>query len=139
MDKSGKGGEFMKKIVFFLAVFALMAGHLPALAQAELSAADKEFLLQQCQVPQEDVDVFPKLDKRTQTGILGYIIAKDCQKLVPYKESRNFYRHLLQLKPDEKMPKLPPRWDFAALTEEEFLNYVDILNKHPDEESGTKK
>lgn len=129
----------MKKMVFFLAVFALMTGYLPARAHAELSAADKEFLLLQCQVPQEDVEVFPKLDKSTQAKILGYVAAKDCQKLASYKESRNFYRQLLQLKPDAKMPKPPPGWDFTALTDEEYLNYVDILNKHPDEVSGAKK
>jgi hypothetical protein len=122
----------MKKIIFILAIFTLMLCCFLPKVNAELSSADKEFLLKQCQVLQEDIDVIPKLERATQAKISGWIAAKDCQKLAPFKESRSYYRQLLKLEPNEKLPKGPLGWDFVYLTDAEYLAYVDLLQSHPD-------
>jgi hypothetical protein len=125
------GGENMKKAILSLVISTLMACSFLTQANAELSSADKDFLIQQCQVSQADIDIIPKLSQETQTKISAWITAKDCEKLVSFKTTRNFYRQLLQLKPDEQLPFPPAGWNGNYLTEDEFGHYSKILTSHP--------
>jgi len=72
----------MKNTVLCLVVFVLIACCFLSRANAELSSADKEFLIQQCQISQADIDIIPKLSQETQTKISAWIAARDCKALV---------------------------------------------------------
>lgn len=93
-----------------------------------LTAADKGFMAGQCQVPQMDIDVIPQLGRMAQGYIVQWIDAKDCRKFVPYKNTRNYYRRLDINKP---IPLPPAGWNGRWLTEQEFKNYVHILENAP--------
>jgi len=119
----------MKKIIFSLAISTLMACCFLTQANAELSSADKEFLLKQCQVSQEDIDIIPNLKKEVQDKISTWIVSKDCEKLAPFKISRDYYRQLLRLEPAAPVPFPPPQgWHTDYLTDKEYENYGDILS-----------
>jgi len=96
--------------------------------QRELTAEEIDFLTKQCLIDRADVDMIKQLSNNAQANILKWTAAKDCKKLTPLKATRNYYR---QLKPGVKLPTPPATWDFDYLTEEEFLRYVDILDKAP--------
>ena len=117
----------MKKMILFLAVFTLSVYYFLPRANAELSDADKNFLLNQCQVSQADIDIIPKLDKDTQAKISAWIAAKDCNELVSFKETRDYYRRVLKLKPGESLPHAPSRLNWDYVTNDEFVNYANIL------------
>jgi hypothetical protein len=117
----------MKKIIFFLVVFALMVNFIPSQANAEFSGLDKEFLKKQCQVSQDDVDVVLSLKKEVQDKITSWITAKDCEKIVPFKVSRNYYKQLLRLEPTAPIPQPPEGWHTDYLTDKEYDNYTSIL------------
>ena len=96
--------------------------------QRELTAEEIDFLTKQCLIDRDDVDMIKQLSNNAQAQILKWASAKDCKKFTPLKATRNYYR---QLKPGIKLPTPPATWDFDYLTEEEFLRYVNILNKAP--------
>lgn len=93
-----------------------------------LTAADKDFMAKQCQVPQMDIDVIPQLGRMAQGYIVQWIDAKDCRKFVPFKNTRNYYRQLNINKP---IPLPPAGWNGRWLTEQEFKNYTHILGNAP--------
>lgn len=94
-------------------------------ANAELSQADKEFLVKQCQIAQDDVDIISKLKPEIQNKIASFVAAKDCQSLTVFKNSRDYYRKVKQLKPTDVFP-MPPKWDSNYLTEEEQKNFTAV-------------
>ncbi len=97
-------------------------------SQIELTTEDVDFLKNQCNMEQVDVDVIPQLDGRTQAEISEWIAAKDCKKLTPLKVSRDYYR---QLSLDKVIPLAPAGWDIAYLTDAEWRNYLEILENAP--------
>jgi hypothetical protein len=71
----------------------------------------------------------PRLIQSAQDNIVRWIAAHDTRKLIPFKETRDFYRKLLQQ--PGKLPHPPATWDYDYLTEEEFLNYSNMLDNTP--------
>lgn len=120
----------MRKIIWgYFLVVAMGLFFVPA-ARAELSAADKAFLTGQCQISQEDVDIIPKLSQKAQDKIAAWIAAKDTKEAAIYKNSRDYYRILCNLKPDDKYPLVSaPGWHDMYLTGDEYENYLKILEK----------
>lgn len=96
--------------------------------QRNITAGEIDFLTKQCLVDSADVDMIKQLSNNAQANILKWIAAQDCKRLTPFKSTRNYYR---QLKPGVKLTTPPAGWDFDWLTDEEYLRYVDILNKAP--------
>ncbi len=94
----------------------------------DLKPEEEEFLKVQCGVIADDVKVIPSLSSDTQSRIKAWIAAKDCRKLVPLKNTRDYFR---SLQPGKKLPTPPAGWDYDFLTDQEFLRYTDILNKAP--------
>ena len=93
-----------------------------------LTTADKDFVMNQCQVPQVDVDVIPQLGSEAQGYILQWIDAKDCGKFAAFKNSRNYYRKLDINKPIQMTPAgFSGRW----LTAQEFKNFKYIMDNAP--------
>jgi len=121
----------MRKLILPMVVITLLACSFPIRANAELSATDKDFLLNQCQVSQEDIDVIPKLSKETQANISALIATKDPKQLIPFKNTRDYYRKLLQLKPKEPLPFTPYGMDKSYFTDEEYANWQKIYDDAP--------
>jgi hypothetical protein len=97
-------------------------------SQRELTAEEIDFLTKQCLIDRADVDMIKQLSNNAQANILKWTAAKDCKKLTPLKASREYYK---KLKPGSRLPLPPPGWDFDWLTDEEYLRFVDILQKAP--------
>ena len=123
----------MKKIILLLAVLALSTSYSLRQASAEISVADKEFLLQQCQIFQDDVDVIAKLSEKTQQVILAAIAARDSAGFSSFKNTRNYYKFLLQIGADSAMPfpHPPEGWNGDYLTADELKHYDEILKSYP--------
>jgi hypothetical protein len=117
----------MRKVIFSLLVSALTICCFLAQANAELSSAEKDFLIQN-QVSQDDINIIPKLSKETQANISAWIGNKDLKEMASFKNSRNYYKQLLQLEPTARIPAPPADWDVSYLTEAEFRHYADILS-----------
>ncbi|MBI5241564.1 MAG: hypothetical protein HY926_13915 [Elusimicrobia bacterium] len=115
------------KLIPSIAVAAVMLFWPLARAHAALSPEDKQFL-KSCQVIPADIDIIPKLSQTTQDNIARWIQAKDCGRTGPLRASRAYYRKLDVSKP---IPLLPPGWSVTYLTEEEFKNYINILDNAP--------
>jgi hypothetical protein len=96
--------------------------------QRELTAEEIDFLTKQCLIDRADVDMIKQLSNNAQANILKWTVAKDCKKLTPFKASREYYR---MLKPGSRLPLPPAGWDFDWLTDDEYLRFVDILQKAP--------
>ncbi|HEY1209821.1 MAG TPA: hypothetical protein VGE85_10665 [Terracidiphilus sp.] len=131
----------MKKIGFIafvaLLVLALASvvcyaqtnvGKTPAAPPAKLTAADIQFLTNQCKIGQPDIDVIPKLSANTQQDLLSRIAQRDCALLQPFIASRNYYR---QLKPNTEIPLAPVGWGLPYLTADEYQRYLKILDSAP--------
>jgi hypothetical protein len=105
-------------------------GKMPAALPAGLTAADTEFLAGECKIGQPDIDVIPKLDAKTQQMLLSRIAMRDCALLRSFTAVRNYYR---RLNPKVALPMPPAEWVNADiyLTEEEFNQYVKIMNEAP--------
>jgi hypothetical protein len=103
-------------------------GKMPAPAATSLSAADRTFLAQTCQVPAPDIDVIPQLDKDTQPELLSRIALRDCSLLQSFINSRNYFH---QLKPNTAIPMPPAGWNASYLTEEEMKQFQSIMDSAP--------
>jgi hypothetical protein len=131
----------MKKIRFiaFVALLVLSVasavcfaggngGKLPEAPPAALTTADIQFLNDQCKIGQPDIDVIPKLGAKTQQNLLSRIAKRDCAQLQPFIASRNYFR---QLKPNTAIPLAPAGWSIDYMTDEEFKQYLKILDSAP--------
>ncbi len=107
----------MRKIGFVLSVPLLIlalasavcfaqanGGETPAPPPAKLTAADTQFLTDQCKIGQPDIDVIPKLSPDTQQKLQSLTSRRDCTLLQPFIASRNYFR---QLKPNTAIPLAP--------------------------------
>ncbi len=103
-------------------------GETPAAPPAKLTAADTQFLTDQCKIGQPDIDVIPKLGADTQQSLQSLISRRDCALLQPFIASRNYLR---QLKPNTKVPLTPPGWNVSYMTDEEFQQYLKTLDTAP--------
>jgi hypothetical protein len=113
-------------VVGVAAAVAVAAVWTPAFAA--LTAADRKFLVEQCRLSADDVDVIAKLAPQVEKQAAAAALARDCRKLTSLKVSRDHYRTLLGLKPGEAVPPSPPGLDYTYLTDEEFLEYARALN-----------
>ncbi|MGD0939117.1 MAG: hypothetical protein ABR905_05335 [Terracidiphilus sp.] len=86
-------------------------GQTLATSPAKLTAADTQFLTDQCKIGQPDLDVIPKLSAKTQHDLLSRIAQKDCTLLQPFIASRKYFRSL----DIKKVIPLPPP-DGASIT-----------------------
>jgi hypothetical protein len=102
----------------------------PGSAGSGMSPAQRDFLLQQCRIPQADIDVIPQFIQKAQDNIARWIAENDARHLIPFKTTREYYRKLLE-NPGGKLPMPPATWDIDYLTREEFLNYINLLNHVP--------
>lgn len=103
-------------------------GKMPAPVATSLSAADRAFLAQNCQVPAPEIDVIPQLDKDTQPQLLSRIALRDCSLLQSFINSRNYFH---QLKPNTAIPMPPAGWDASYLTAEEMKQFQSIMDSAP--------
>lgn len=103
-------------------------GKTPAPPPERLTAADTQFLADQCKILQPDIDVIPKLSAKTQQDLLSRIAQRDCVLLQPFIASRNYLR---QLKPNTVVPLTPAGWNVSYMTDEEFQQYLKILDSAP--------
>ena len=103
-------------------------GETPAAPPARLTAADTQFLTDQCKIGQPDIDVIPKLSAKTQQDLLSRIAQRDCALFQPFIASRNYFK---QLKPNTVVPLTPAGWNVSYMTDEEFQQYLKILDSAP--------
>lgn len=103
-------------------------GKTPVTPPAKLTTADTQFLTDQCKIGQSDIDVIPKLSADTQQSLLSRIAQRNCALLQPFIASRNYLR---QLKPNTVIPLTPPGWNVSYMTDEEFRQYLKILDSAP--------
>jgi hypothetical protein len=120
----------MKNLFVCLAIFGLTISCFLPKANAELSTAEKDFLIQN-QVSQDDIDVIPKLKKDAQAKISAWIAAKDLKELGFFINSRNHCKKLFQAKFGDPIPMSPAGWNIDYLTDEEYKRYVEILDNAP--------
>ena len=66
-------------------------GGTPAPPPAKLTAADIQFLTDQCKIGQPDIDVIPKLSAKVQQDLLLTNCPRDCALLHPFITSRNYF------------------------------------------------
>jgi hypothetical protein len=129
MGTGNRKGEFeMGKKVFCLIVMAMILCWPHVRADAELSSADKDFLVQ-CQVSEEDIEMIPKLMQEVQNELSALIATRDCMKIAPFKNTRDYYG---QLKPRTNLPRRKP-FKFVGdyLTDDEWAHYQDLLKVSP--------
>lgn len=100
-------------------------------AEPELKAQDIDFLTKQCQIEQADVDVIPHLYKPMKMEMISRIDRRDCKLFEKFKISRAYFKQMKQLKPKSAIPLAPAGWDISHLTEEEFKQYIEILENAP--------
>jgi len=91
-------------------------------ASTDLSGADIEFL-KQCRIQQTDIDIIPKLGKKTQTEMYAWIDARDCGKLEPFKISRNYLR---TFRPNTHPPAAPEGFTLSYFTNAEVEYYWQL-------------
>ena len=103
-------------------------GETPAPPPAKLTAADAQFLTDQCKIGQPDIDVIPKLSADTQQKLQSLTSRRDCTLLQPFIASRNYFR---QLKPKAAIPLAPAGWSIDYLTTDEFHHFADIMDQQP--------
>ncbi len=103
-------------------------GETPAPPPAKLTAADTQFLTDQCKIGQPDIDVIPKLGADTQQKLQSLTSRRDCTLLQPFIASRNYFR---QLKPNTAIPLAPVGWSLTYITDEEYQEYLKILDSAP--------
>ncbi|HUN53960.1 MAG TPA: hypothetical protein VMU29_02260 [Smithella sp.] len=94
----------------------------------KLTAEEKDYLIKQCLVEPADVDIIPELIDDSQAIIVNGVTERNCDKLVPFKASREYYR---KLGIDKKVPLPPAGWSTVWLTEKEFKNYLYIMDHAP--------
>ncbi|HUN56323.1 MAG TPA: hypothetical protein VMU29_14315 [Smithella sp.] len=94
----------------------------------KLTAEEKEFLTNQCQINPAELDIIPELGNDNQAVILNGVAQRDCSKLASFKASREYYR---RLNPGAAIPLAPVGWAIDWLTDKEFQRYLDILNNAP--------
>jgi hypothetical protein len=94
--------------------------------RTELTEQDMEFLTKQCLIEQADVIIIPAL--KASAKLVSLIDKRDCRLLAPYKASRAYYKNL-NLK--SAIPLPPAGWDVGYLTNDEFKNYLYILDNAP--------
>ena len=122
----------MKRILIGSLVIAAVCCLLPR-ANAELSSADKEYLIQH-QVSQEDTDIIPKLKPATQAKISAWIASQDETELIRFKVSRDYCRELYKTKLGEAVPEAPTTpiaWSVDYLTTEELHHFAEVSDKAP--------
>ncbi len=128
-----------KGLVFFVPLLILVLAGVVCYAQAngggtlgaspaKLTAADTQFLTDQCKIVQPDVDAIPKLSADTQQNLLSLISRRDCALLQPFVASRSYFR---KLEGNKEIPLPPVGWSVKYLTEIEYQQYLDILNNAP--------
>jgi hypothetical protein len=89
------------------------------------SAQDTAFLTG-CLVERSDVDVIPRLGKEARDKIFLWIDSGDCEKLKPFKATREF---LKKYTPPPDTTQMPPKgYDRIFLTAEES-EYINDINK----------
>jgi len=115
------------KLIPSIAVIGMMLCWPLARAHAELSPNDTQFL-KSCQVIQGDIAVIPKLSQSAQDVINKAVQDKDCGRTGPLRASRAYYR---KLSVDKPVPLPPAGWNIIYLTNEEFKNYINILDNAP--------
>ena len=115
------------KFIPSMVIAALMLCWPLAKAHANLSPADAQFLTS-CQVVQADIAIIPRLSQSTQDSITKLIQGKDCGKTGPLLATRAYYR---KLSIDKPVPLPPAGWNIIYLTDDEFKNYVNILDNAP--------
>ncbi len=126
--------------VFFVPLLILVLGSAVCFAQAsgggtpppppppKLTAADIQFLTDQCKIGQPDIDVIPKLSAKVQQDLLSRIAQRDCALLHPFITSRNYF---WKLDVKKEIPLPPIGWSLDYLTSDEYQRYLDILNNAP--------
>jgi len=119
----------MRKIMTVVAVVFGMAVFFAPQARAEFSAADKDFLWLKCQIFKDDLAVIPSLSKEVQAQISAWVATKDAGKFESFRNTRNYYKFMIKIKPGEEMPfsRVPTGWDEAYLLPDEISGYNKIL------------
>ena len=103
-------------------------GKMQAAPPSGLTTADIQFLSGQCNIGQADINIIPKLSARTQQDLQSRIAKRDCALLQPFIASRNYFKGL---KPNSVIPLTPLGWDVSYMTDEEFQQYLKILDSAP--------
>ncbi len=89
------------------------------------NAQDSAFL-KRCLIERADVDVIPRLDKDARDRIFLWIDSGDCEKLKPFKVTREF---LKKYTPPPDSAQMPPKgYDSQFLTADE-QNHISEVNK----------
>jgi ankyrin repeat protein len=133
-DNKGKTAFYYAQVHANQPVIALLVkagangGKMPPPPPTSLSAADRTYLTQTCQIPSADVDVIPQLDKDTKPVLLSRIALRDCSLLQSFINSRSYFH---QLKPNTALPMPPAGWDASYLTDAETKQYEDIVENAP--------
>lgn len=94
-----------------------------------LTDAQKEILRSQCNIPPEDIEVIRLLSQQTQDNLVRWLADNDLKKLIPFKNSRDYYRKILVKV--GLFPLAPAFWKTDYLTPEEYCNYVSLLDYAP--------
>lgn len=135
LDVPGSGDKMspaMKTMIHLLVVSVLASSVLLPRAQAVVTAEDKAFLLQHCQIFDDDLGAIPKLATEVQAQISGWLAARDSAAFASFRNTRNYYKYLLKLKPGEAMPfaRVPSGWKEAYLLPDELARYQKIVAEH---------
>jgi hypothetical protein len=96
--------------------------------RTKLEPQEIDFLVNQCSVDRNDVNVIEKLEEQTRINLMSFIDKKDCRLFNEFKASRAYFR---QLKPKTKLPLPPAGWSTYFLTDEEFEQYSNIIANAP--------
>jgi hypothetical protein len=124
--------SFVPLLILALASVVCFAGvnggKMQAAPPSGLTTADIQFLSGQCNIGQADINIIPKLSARTQQDLQSRIAKRDCALLQPFIASRNYFK---RLKPNSVIPLTPLGWDVSYMTDEEFQQYLKILDSAP--------
>ncbi len=103
-------------------------------AKADFSQADKAFLLQECQIFEDDLGTIPKLPKAMQAQLSASVAARDSAAFSSFKNTRNYYKFISKItNPAEALPFSRPLsgWNEAYLLPDELARYQKIVAEHP--------
>jgi hypothetical protein len=135
-DNKGKMAFYHAQINANQGVLAVLVkagangGKMPEATPVGLTAADIQFLAEQCKIGQPDIDVISKLNAKTQQMLYARIAQRNCALLHSFIAVRSYFH---QLKPKEPLTMPPAEWVNADiyLTDEEFNQYAKILHEAP--------
>jgi len=124
----------MKTFSHLVVISAAALAILVPRAGAEFAKADKEFLLQQCQIFDDDLGTVAKLPPEVQAQFAAWVAARDSRAFTAFKNTRNYCKFTLKLtNPTETMSfaRPPTGWNELYLLPEEIARHRKIVAEHP--------